>query len=174
MLLDAALFILPRLLLASAHQAVQALTTTAGSVCLHCNLCSLSAAAFQFCSLSTLCHLFLCLSCVQAICCLHRYMNSFEAALFGPAFLDPVDGWRKYASILTFTDWFLTHEIIKNAKHTYHGTSFTNKVCAQLRVTAKQLTACHHCKFGTVPGPKSMFFLLVTSQCKAQKATTGS
>lgn len=168
MLRDASLFILPTLLLASAHQAVQALTITAGFVCLYCNLCSLGSAAFQSCSLSIPCYLVLCLCCVQVICCLHRYMNSFEAALFGPAFLDTVNGWRKYASPVTFTDWFLTHEIIKNAKHTYHGTSFTNKVCALLRVTAKQLTAYHHCKFGIVPGPKSMFFLLVTSQCRVQ------
>lgn len=55
-------------------------------------------------------------------------MNDFEAALFGAGFLDPVNGWRKHADSVTFTDWFLVHEIIKNAKHTYHGTSFTNKV----------------------------------------------
>lgn len=42
--------------------------------------------------------------------------------------MDPVNGWRKYANQATFIDWFLVQEIIKNAKHTYHGTSFTNKV----------------------------------------------
>ena len=57
-----------------------------------------------------------------------RYFNDFESALFGASFLDPVNGWRKYANQATFIDWFLVQEIIKNSKHTYHGTSFTNKV----------------------------------------------
>lgn len=57
-----------------------------------------------------------------------RYVNNFEAALFGPNFMDPVTGWRMYGNPTTFVDFFLTTEIIKNAKHTYHGTSFANKV----------------------------------------------
>ena len=60
-----------------------------------------------------------------------RYVNSFEAALFGPNFMDPVTGWRMYGNPTTFVDFFLTTEIIKNAKHTYHGTSFANKVRSQ-------------------------------------------
>ena len=43
--------------------------------------------------------------------------------------MDPVNGWRKFANPTTFVDWFLVSEIVKNAKHTYHGTSFANKVC---------------------------------------------
>ena len=63
-----------------------------------------------------------------------RYVNSFEAALFGPNFMDPVSGWRMYGNPTTFVDFFLTTEIIKNAKHTYHGTSFANKVGSQQSV----------------------------------------
>ncbi|DBB02648.1 TPA: hypothetical protein ACH3X3_011616 [Trebouxia sp. C0006] len=58
---------------------------------------------------------------------IQQYVNSFEAALFGPNFMDPVIGWRMYGNPTTFVDFFLTTEIIKNAKHTYHGTSFANK-----------------------------------------------
>ncbi|KAL3138924.1 hypothetical protein ABBQ32_005741 [Trebouxia sp. C0010 RCD-2024] len=58
---------------------------------------------------------------------LQGYMNDFEAALFAPNFKDPVEGWRKFANPVTFVDWFLIMEIAKNAKHTYHGTSFANK-----------------------------------------------
>lgn len=63
--------------------------------------------------------------CVRDTC---RYVNDFEAALFGSNFADPVMGWRMYGNPTTFVDFFLTSEIIKNAKHTYHGTSFANKV----------------------------------------------
>ncbi|KAA6420630.1 MAG: hypothetical protein FRX49_09423 [Trebouxia sp. A1-2] len=58
---------------------------------------------------------------------IQQYVNNFEAALFGPNFMDPVTGWRMYGNPTTFVDFFLTTEIIKNAKHTYHGTSFANK-----------------------------------------------
>ena len=64
----------------------------------------------------------------RTVHCLCRYMNDFEAALFAPNFKDPVEGWRKFANPVTFVDWFLIMEIAKNAKHTYHGTSFANKV----------------------------------------------
>lgn len=50
-----------------------------------------------------------------------RYLNTFEEALFGPDFTDPARGWRKYADVRSFIDWFLSTELIKGTKHAYHG-----------------------------------------------------
>lgn len=45
---------------------------------------------------------------------LQNYVNAFEAALNGPNFRDPVDGYRKYADELTFMDFFISNELAKN------------------------------------------------------------
>jgi hypothetical protein len=57
-----------------------------------------------------------------------RYLNDFERALFGPTFTDPSAGWRKYAVERSFTDWFLSTELVKAAKHAYHSPPLMYKV----------------------------------------------
>lgn len=42
------------------------------------------------------------------------YFNSFEAALFGPDFKDPVDGYRKYIDMKSFVDNYIIQELAKN------------------------------------------------------------
>jgi beta-glucanase (GH16 family) len=42
------------------------------------------------------------------------YINSFEAALFGDDFKDPVIGYASYIDNNSFIDWFLINEISKN------------------------------------------------------------
>ena len=39
------------------------------------------------------------------LACLRSYLNQFENALYGSAFADPVNGWRKYGNETTFIDW---------------------------------------------------------------------
>ena len=58
----------------------------------------------------------------------YMYMNSFEAALFGPQFTDAKQGWRAYANETAFVDWFIMTETIKNPKHSYHGGDYLYKV----------------------------------------------
>jgi hypothetical protein len=42
------------------------------------------------------------------------FMNDFEAALYGDAFKDPANGYRKYIDVQTFAKWFLVQELIAN------------------------------------------------------------
>lgn len=57
-----------------------------------------------------------------------RALSDYENALYGPNFADPASGWRKYANETTWLDWFIVTEIVKNAKHGYHSTSWLYKV----------------------------------------------
>jgi len=45
---------------------------------------------------------------------IQAYVDSFETALAGPNFADPVNGFRKFASDNSFIDYFLLNEISKN------------------------------------------------------------
>lgn len=45
---------------------------------------------------------------------IRQYMNDFEAALYGPNFRDPVNGYRKYIDIDSFIDHHLLVELTKN------------------------------------------------------------
>lgn len=58
----------------------------------------------------------------------YRALNQFEAALYGPTFANPASGWRAYGNETTFIDWFLTAELLKNTKHSYHGAVYMYKV----------------------------------------------
>lgn len=57
-----------------------------------------------------------------------RALNDFEKALFSPEFTSPTVGWRAYGNETTFADWWLAAELIKNAKHSYHGADYLTKV----------------------------------------------
>ncbi|MFL5753013.1 MAG: CotH kinase family protein [Bacteroidia bacterium] len=45
---------------------------------------------------------------------LQAYVDSFETALSGPNFQDPVNGYRKYASLKSFVDFFIVNETSRN------------------------------------------------------------
>lgn len=42
------------------------------------------------------------------------YIDSFETALNGVNFMDPLTGYRKYASVNSFVDYFIVNELSKN------------------------------------------------------------
>ena len=42
------------------------------------------------------------------------YVDSFETALNGVNFMDPLIGYRKYASVTSFVDYFIVNELSKN------------------------------------------------------------
>ncbi len=42
------------------------------------------------------------------------YVDSFEAALRGPQYQDPVNGVRKFADITSFIDYFIVNEVSRN------------------------------------------------------------
>ncbi len=45
---------------------------------------------------------------------IQAYVDSFETALAGPDFTDPVAGWRTYADQASFVDMFLINELSRN------------------------------------------------------------
>lgn len=45
---------------------------------------------------------------------IQTYIDSFEDALAGPDFIDPILGYKNYASINSFIDYFILNEISKN------------------------------------------------------------
>ncbi len=45
---------------------------------------------------------------------IQQYVDSFETALFGPNFQDPVDGFRKYVSEKSLIDYMFLNEMSKN------------------------------------------------------------
>lgn len=45
---------------------------------------------------------------------LSNYVDSFEEALYGKNYQDPVNGFRKYANDTTFMDYFIVNEVSKN------------------------------------------------------------
>ncbi len=42
------------------------------------------------------------------------YVDSFELALYGPNFADPVDGYRRFIDPASFIDYFILNEVSKN------------------------------------------------------------
>ena len=60
-----------------------------------------------------------------------RVLIDFEKALFSPQFTSPTAGWRAYANETSFADWWIAAELIKNAKHSYHGGDLLMKVWLQ-------------------------------------------
>jgi hypothetical protein len=45
---------------------------------------------------------------------IQNYIKEFEDALAGDQFKDPVTGWRKYADMNSFVDYFIMNEVTKN------------------------------------------------------------
>lgn len=45
---------------------------------------------------------------------IQQYVDSFETALYGANFQDPNTGYRKYASVKSFVDFFIVNELSKN------------------------------------------------------------
>lgn len=45
---------------------------------------------------------------------IHSYVDSFENALYGSAFLDSVDGYRKFISVKSFIDFMIVNEFSAN------------------------------------------------------------
>ncbi len=57
---------------------------------------------------------------------IHNYVESFETALAGENFADPVNGYRKYADVGSFIDFFLITELTKNVDG-YRISTYLNK-----------------------------------------------
>ena len=74
-----------------------------------------------------------------------RYLNDFETALYSSSFTDPAKGWRQYANETAWVDWFLSIELIRNVKHSYHSSAFLQKVaCAFSAMHLPQKTRTTH------------------------------
>ncbi|KAK9802916.1 hypothetical protein WJX73_006542 [Symbiochloris irregularis] len=58
---------------------------------------------------------------------LQGVLDNFERALYSPDFADPVLGWRRYANETAMAHWFITQELAKNAKHSYHSAAWMHK-----------------------------------------------
>ena len=52
------------------------------------------------------------------------YMNQFEAALFGPNFTDPVNGYSKFIDVDSWIDFWLVNEMTKNIDAFWLSTFF--------------------------------------------------
>ncbi|MBK9420752.1 MAG: CotH kinase family protein [Flavobacteriales bacterium] len=57
---------------------------------------------------------------------IQAYVDSFETALAGPGFADPMTGWRAYAEEASFVDMFLINELSRNVDG-YRLSSFLYK-----------------------------------------------
>lgn len=57
---------------------------------------------------------------------IRRYVDSFENALYGPQFQDPVTGVRKFADIASFIDFFIVNEVSRNVDG-YRLSTYLNK-----------------------------------------------
>ena len=57
---------------------------------------------------------------------IQQYVDSFEVALNGPNFADPVNGWRKYAWESMFIDYHILNELAKNVD-AYHLSTYFYK-----------------------------------------------
>lgn len=57
---------------------------------------------------------------------LQAYVDSFETALYGPNFQDPATGYRKFASVKSFVDFFIVNETSRNVDG-YRLSTFLHK-----------------------------------------------
>jgi len=55
------------------------------------------------------------------------HLSAFESALFGPAYTDPVLGYRRYLDEQAFADHYLVHEIARNQDTFFSSTFFTKE-----------------------------------------------
>jgi len=56
------------------------------------------------------------------------HINAFEAALFGPDFLNPETGYQAYIDVPSFIDWFLIQEISKTVDAQWYSSIYFNYV----------------------------------------------
>ena len=57
-----------------------------------------------------------------------QHINEFETVLFSNNFADPVTGYRAYADVDSFIDWFLVNEIAKNVDAQWYSSIFLHWV----------------------------------------------
>ena len=57
---------------------------------------------------------------------IEKYVNDFEAALKGPSFTDPVNGYAKYIDVPSFVDYYLLQELLKNSDG-FRGSTYMYK-----------------------------------------------
>ena len=55
---------------------------------------------------------------------MRQHINEFETVLFSNNFADPDDGYRAYADVDSFIDWFLVNEIAKNVDAQWYSSIF--------------------------------------------------
>jgi hypothetical protein len=55
---------------------------------------------------------------------LKGFVNQFETALYSPNFADPVTGYRQYADVLSFVDYFIINELSRNYDGFMHSFYF--------------------------------------------------
>lgn len=53
-----------------------------------------------------------------------QHINEFETILFSNEFADPTNGYRAYADVDSFIDWFLVNEIAKNVDAMWYSSIF--------------------------------------------------
>jgi len=53
-----------------------------------------------------------------------QHINEFETVLFSSEFADPTNGYRAYADVDSFIDWFLVNEIAKNVDAKWYSSIF--------------------------------------------------
>ena len=54
------------------------------------------------------------------------YVRSAEKVLFSENFKDKDNGWRKYMDIVSFVDWYLINEIVKNGDAAFYTSTYMN------------------------------------------------
>lgn len=54
------------------------------------------------------------------------YLTTADNVLFSDYFMDPEEGWQKYLDIDSFVEWYLIHEITKNADSNFHTSCYMN------------------------------------------------
>jgi len=56
-----------------------------------------------------------------------KYINDFEEALYGDAFNDPEEGYRKYIDVSSFIDWIIVNELGRNQDAAFDSSVFMYK-----------------------------------------------
>ena len=59
---------------------------------------------------------------------IREYIISAENALYGPDFKDSITGYRNYLDEDSFVDWYIVHEITKNAESAWGSSCYMNYV----------------------------------------------
>jgi hypothetical protein len=59
---------------------------------------------------------------------IRKFINDFESALFSDNFLDPETGYKSYADIESFVEWYLINEIAKNQDARDYSSMYMNLI----------------------------------------------